>query len=247
MTEDTTTNGAGRSAGRRIERAGADLSGQGAAEAFWEPHYRRGRVGRGGPNVRLAETVADRAPARALDLGCGDGGDAIWLAGRGWDVTTVDVSVTALSRVADRAADEGLGHRVHTEHHDLGTSFPAGRFDLVSAQYLLSPVEFARDRVFAAAAAALTPGGLLMVVDHGSVAPWSWGDPAAVFPTPQELLDSFGLDLTGLDVVRADATRREATGPGGHRATVTDTIVALQRRGRLSAAIRMMPTRGARR
>ena len=93
-------------------------------------------------------------PGQALDLGCGGGGDALWLAERGWTVLSVYVSTTALSRIAVRATDAGLGERVRTERHDLTATFPLGGFDLVSAQYLLSPVEFHRPPVLARAAAA---------------------------------------------------------------------------------------------
>jgi len=116
----------------------------GAAEAFWEPHYAASDPGTGGPNPVLVDLVGELAPGRALDLGCGGGGDALWLAQRGWAVLTVDVSATALARAADRTAGAGLTDRVRTERHDLTATFPHGAFDLVSAQYLLSPVEFDR-------------------------------------------------------------------------------------------------------
>ena len=169
-------------------------SSSSAAVEFWEPHYARSEPGTGGPNPVLVDTVRDLTPGQALDLGCGGGGDAWWLAQQGWAVLSVDVSGTALSRVADRAAGAGLAHRVRTERHDLTATFPAGGFDLISAQFLLSPVEFDRPAVFARAAAALQPGGLLLIVDHASVAPWSWADPDTEFPTPGQLLAGFGLD-----------------------------------------------------
>ena len=107
----------------------------------------------------------------------------MWLAQRGWAVLTVDVSATALVRVADRAAGAGLTDRVRTERHDLTATFPEGEFDLVSAQYLLSPVEFDRPPMFARAAATVRAGGMLLIVDHASVPPWSWADKDTVFPT----------------------------------------------------------------
>lgn len=179
----------------------------------------------------LADLVAASEPGQALDLGCGGGGDALWLAERGWAVLTVDVSATALARVADRAARAGLNDRVRTERHDLTHTFPEGAFDLVSAQYLLSPVAFERPPVFARAAAAVRPGGMLLIVDHASVPPWSWADPDTVFPTPEQTLDSIGLDPQQWQTVRLDNADRETDGPGGQRAIVTDTIIALVRRG----------------
>lgn len=205
------------------------------AEAFWEPHYSSMAPDTDGllpgPNPVLADVTAGAAPGKALDLGCGQGGDTFWLARRGWAVTSVDVSFTALERVADRAHRAGLRERVRTEKHDLSATFPEGGFDLVNAQYLHSPVAMDRAAALRRAAAAVLPGGMLLVVDHASVPPWSWADPDSVFPTPRQTLDGVGLDLRGWQVVAAEDRDREADGPGGQRATVTDTVIALVRRG----------------
>jgi len=107
---------------------------QSTAEGFWESHHRGRSPGRGGPNPVLVDVVSALHPASVLDLGCGDGGDAIWLAERGWQVTAVDVSTTAVDRLAERAQKAGLSGRVRAERHDLAASFPEGTFDLVSAQ-----------------------------------------------------------------------------------------------------------------
>lgn len=165
-----------------------------------------------------------------LDLGCGGGGDALRLAEKGWAVLTVDVSATALARVTDRASDTGVTDRVRTERHDLTATFPPGEFDLASAQYLLSPVEFDRPPVFARAAAAVRPGGMLLIVDHASVPPWSWADPDTVFRTPRQIPDRIRRDLQQWDTARLENHDRVADGPNGQRATVTDTIIALVRR-----------------
>ena len=118
------------------------------AERFWEGHYRRQeRVWSGRPNPILVEVVGGLRPGTALDLGCGEGGDAIWLAQRGWRVIAVDVSFTALDRAATDAATAGVADRIEFRRHDLALSFPPGTFDLVSSQYLHSPVEFSRVRV----------------------------------------------------------------------------------------------------
>ena len=130
------------------------------AEDFWEDHYRRReRVWSGEANAVLVDVAASLSAATALDLGCGEGGDAIWLAKRDWQVTAVDVSVTALERASIEAAAAGVEARIDFQQHDLALSFPAGAFHLVSAQYLQSPLDFPRDHVLQAAARAVTPVG----------------------------------------------------------------------------------------
>ncbi|WP_431874757.1 class I SAM-dependent methyltransferase [Amycolatopsis sacchari] len=173
------------------------------------------------PNVRLTEVVADLPPGDALDLGCGGGGDALWLADRGWKVTAVDISAVAVSKV--RALDA----RITAFQHDLGDGFPPGEFDLISAHYLHTPFELDRTTVFRAAAHALRPGGHLLVVDHGSVAPWSW-DQNARFLSPQEIAANLNLSPEWT-VERADAPRRIATGPDGTTAEVTDHVLLIRR------------------
>lgn len=200
------------------------------AEEFWEPHHAASQPGTGGPGPVLVEAVGALTPGDALDLGCGGGGDALWLAEKGWTVLTVDVSATALARVADRAASAGVTDRVRTQRHDLDATFPQGRFDLISAQFLLSPVPFDRAAMFGRAAAALRPGGVLLIVDHASVAPWSWADPDTVFPSPDELLADLSLDSELWEDMRAENRDRVSDGPGGQRATVSDTVLTLTRR-----------------
>ncbi len=197
------------------------------SEEFWDAHYRaRASVWAGRPNAVLVDVVESLPPGSALDLGCSEGADAVWLAARGWRVTAADVSPTALARASAHAADAGV--EVDFQHHDLARTFPEGTFDLVSAQYLQSPVEFPRADVLRKAAAAVAPGGLLLVVEHGSAAPWSW-DQDAVFPTPEEALAEIGLDPTSWRTERLGAPTREATGPDGRTATVADIVIAIRR------------------
>ncbi len=211
----------------RDEESGQRVADE--AARFWEDRYRQGRRWKGTPNVLLAETVAEMAPGRALDLGCGEGGDATWLAARGWRVTAVDIASTALELTAEHAAREGVADRVTTELHDLATGFPEGVFELVSAQYLQTPFDLPRARVLRRAAHALVPGGLLLVVEHGSRHPWSTVDPDTRFPTPEEIYAELELDPAGWTPERLATPQREATGPGGQTGTVTDTVIAVRR------------------
>ncbi|GAA3090665.1 SAM-dependent methyltransferase [Streptomyces rectiviolaceus] len=199
------------------------------AEQFWERHYRTRPTGGARVNPLLAETAAPLRPGTALDLGCGAGGDTIWLAGQGWHITAVDISTTAVERVRARARELGVADRVATEQHDLAGSFPAGRFDLVSTQYFQTPLPLPRGRVLRTAARALRPGGLLLIVDHGSTAPWSWDqDPDIHYPTPTEIAAELDLDPAYWSVLRADMPRRSATGPSGETATVIDNVLLFQ-------------------
>jgi len=204
----------------------------GDAEQFWENAYRSRRAGGGGgrPNPVLVEIAQPLEPGSAVDLGCGPGGDTIWLAQRGWQVTAADISRTALAHVSAQAGDLGLGHRVNPEQHDLARTFPAGTFDLISAQYVHTPLPLDRNRALRTAAQALRPGGLLLIVDHGSTAPWSWNqDPGLRYPTPVEVAADLDLDPRQWPVLRADRPRRRATGPDGRTATVTDNVLLIQR------------------
>ncbi|MEU6717052.1 class I SAM-dependent methyltransferase [Nonomuraea sp. NPDC046802] len=200
------------------------------AERFWERHYRTRRTWGTRVNPLLAEIAAPLRSGTALDLGCGAGGDAIWLARQGWHVTAVDISTTAVERVRERARDLGVADQVATEQHDLARSFPSGEFDLVCALYFHTPFPLLRSRVLRTAARALRPDGLLLIVDHGSTAPWSWNqDPDLHYPTPHEVAAELDLDPAHWSVARADMPRRLATGPAGETAAVIDNILLVRR------------------
>ena len=208
---------------------GPDPSGD--AQEFWEQHYgSRVRVWSGRPNARLVEVASELTPGRALDLGCGEGADALWLAVRGWQVVAVDVSATALQRAAADARERDLSACIDFQRHDLSDSFPSGTFDLVSVQFLHSPVRLERDRVLRSAANAVALGGRLLIVDHGSMPPRSWRRDHA-FPSVEEILDSLHLDESRWRRVRIASVEREAVGPDNAVATVTDNVIVLRREG----------------
>jgi SAM-dependent methyltransferase len=206
------------------------MTASGNAEQFWDEHYRSRRGWGGRANPLLVEIAEPLAPGAALDLGCGPGGDTVWLARRGWRVTAVDIAGTAVDQVRAHTAALGLGDRVVAERHDLSRSFPAGTFDLISAQYLHTPLPLDRRTALRTAAHLLRPGGLLLIVDHGSTAPWSWNrDPDTHYPTPTEIAAGLDLDPGRWRILRADMPRRTATGPGGRTATVIDNVLLVQR------------------
>src|SRR5919201_1134052 len=119
---------------------------------------------RGRPNGRLVADVAELAPGRALDVGCGEGADAIWLAQRGWTVTAIDISEVAICRA--REASHPAGASVKWICGDaLQTPFPARSFDLVSMQYPALP-KAAGEAAVRRLLDTVRPGGLLLAVYH---------------------------------------------------------------------------------
>ncbi|MGY1638819.1 class I SAM-dependent methyltransferase [Geodermatophilus sp. SYSU D00742] len=120
----------------------------------------------GRPNRQLVVEGSVLPPGTALDAGCGEGADALWLAERGWRVTAVDFSAVALERAAAHARARGLDDRITWLHADLDAWTPAaGGADLVTAHYLHSRGAD-RPALFARLAGAVAPGGTLLVVGH---------------------------------------------------------------------------------
>ena len=199
------------------------------AQQFWEQRYRSSeQAWSGRVNAGLAEVAAELPVGRALDLGCGEGADPLWLAERGWQVVAVDVSATALQRATQAAARRNLLERIDFQHHDLNESFPEGMFDLVSAQYLHSPARLEREMVLRRAADHVTPGGVLLIVDHESAPPYAKHD-LHCFPSIDDVLASLRLDTTQWTCVRAESVQRETVGPEGEVATVLDNVMVLRR------------------
>ncbi|MFG2650634.1 class I SAM-dependent methyltransferase [Streptomyces sp. NPDC048436] len=203
-----------------------------SAEAFWDERYNQsGRLWSGEPNAALVRETEHLTPGTALDLGCGEGGDAIWLARQGWRVTATDISRVALDRAAEHAAQAQVADRVDWQHHDLGTSFPAGTYDLVSAQFLHSLHEMPRERILRDAAAAVTPGGILLIVGHmGFPAEETEPHPDVDFPSPQKVLASLDLPAGEWDVLVCDTHEHQWTSPDGRPSTRTNYTVELRRR-----------------
>ncbi|MEU5840036.1 class I SAM-dependent methyltransferase [Streptomyces diacarni] len=198
-----------------------------APAQFWEERYRSSeRLWSGDPNPLLVREVDALEPGTALDLGCGEGSDVLWLASRGWRATGVDISSTALERAAAHAAEAGLAERTAFEQHELGLSFPEGGFDLVSAQFLQSPVALDQDGVLARAAEAVAPGGTLLIVMHAGWPSWMEEDEYpfdAVFPTLQGVLDGLALPPTWRVETR-ETVERSLTSPDGRTGTRGDHV-----------------------
>jgi SAM-dependent methyltransferase len=204
------------------------------AVEFWESRYgERDQIWSGRPNQVLVDVVSGWSPGRALDLGAGEGGDTIWLAQNGWRVDAVDISETALTRARSAAASRGLGEdQITWQAVDLTTWKASGPYDLVSAFFLHSPVEFPRADVLRRAAAAVSRNGHLLVVGHAESPPWaSAHDHEEVhFPGPDEELADLGLDPSQWETVIAEVRDRDAIGPDGERAMLRDSVVLARRR-----------------
>ena len=197
----------------------------------WDARYAESeRIWSGNPNPRLVEHVADLAPGDALDVGCGEGADAVWLASQGWQVTALDVSEVALGKTVAHAREAGVADRVTPLHHDLMAGAPLpGDYDLVSAQFMHPPPDLFDD-VHRRIGAAVRPGGALLVVAHhphdvetGVREPHG---PDLLF-TPERVVEALGAD--DWDIRVADTPTRTQV-IDERPVTVTDTVVLAVRR-----------------
>jgi 2-polyprenyl-3-methyl-5-hydroxy-6-metoxy-1,4-benzoquinol methylase len=200
--------------------------------AWWEERYRNAQhLWSGRANDVLVAEAADLPPGRALDAGAGEGGDAVWLAERGWRVTALDLSEVALERGARAAEERGLADRVEWRQADLSAELPEpGAYDLVTSAFLHPPADV-REKVVAALAAAVAPGGTLLVVNH---------DPSELadglprharpeyFASAQELAEL--LDPAEWEVLVAERRPRAARGHEGELHEVADAVLLARRR-----------------
>lgn len=143
-------------------RADARRSGN---EADWDHRYAGDQMWSGNPNGTLVNEVGGLSPGRALDVGAGEGGDALWLAEQGWKVTASDISQRALDRVNAEAEHRALHVVCHRADANAVDAFEAAAFDLVSAHYASIP-RTPDGRGVRNLLNAVAPGGTLLVVSH---------------------------------------------------------------------------------
>ncbi len=196
---------------------------------YWESHWQQARRAAhdGAPHPYLAAETVGLVPGSALDAGCGEGAEAVWLAERGWHVTAVDLSSEALARAREHATDSAGFERVEWVEADLRVWEPDLRFDLVTTHYAhpaMPQLDF-----YERLADWVAPGGTLLVVGH--------------LPTPDGATHGHGhppeeasvtvasitarLDTAEWDVVTADEHVRPV---GNH--TLHDVVVRATRRVR---------------
>jgi SAM-dependent methyltransferase len=194
----------------------------------WNRRYAgRELVWSGEPNRFLVAEAQDLAPGRALDLACGEGRNAIWLAARGWRVTGVDFSAVALAKAGELARERAV--EVDWRVADLVGYRPQRRaFDLVILFYLQVPAP-QRGTIVRVAAEAVAPGGMFVLVGHDRSNPAEGyggpGDPAVLY-TAQDIAGD--LAGTGLHVERAERVERPVSTPDGQRRAL-DALVRARR------------------
>lgn len=200
--------------------------------AFWDDRYGASeQLWSGHVNAAVAEIAATLTPGTALDVGCGEGGDAIWLAENGWQTTGTDVSRVALARAQARAEAVEVADRTRWEQHDLLQWTPPARgYDLVLAAFMHLPSQ-QREVVYARLAAAVAPGGSFLVAAHHpsdqGVVPRP--DQPDLFFTEQQLADA--LDPQEWEILVAQARPRSTSHPEtGEPVVVHDTVMHARRR-----------------
>jgi SAM-dependent methyltransferase len=177
----------------------------------------------GRPSRYLVSAVEGATPGRALDLACGAGRHAVWLAERGWQVTAVDFSEVALAEARRLAADRGVD--VEWIQADVLEWEPPERaFDLVLLLYLQLPGHELRT-VLGHAARALAPGARLLVVGHHSDnLEHGYGGPTSAAVLYSEADVEARLD--GLEIERAERVRRDVESADGERQAIDAVVVA---------------------
>ena len=178
------------------------------------------------PNRFLVAETDALAPGRALDLACGEGRNAVWLAERGWHVTGVDFSEVALEKARRLAAARGV--EVEWTADDLlRYSYPEGAFDLVLVLYLQVPGA-ERAQIVRNACRAIAPGGTFLLFGHDSRnLEHGYGGPRD--PSVLYTADDVVADLDRLTIESAAVVERPVEIPGGGNAVALDVLVRARR------------------
>jgi SAM-dependent methyltransferase len=188
--------------------------------AYWESRYHSHAAhGSRPPNLLLVAEAGKLAPGTALDAGCGEGGNALWLAERSWRVTAVDISPTALRRAREHAESHGadVADRIDWVEADL-TAWepPREHFDLVTAHYV-HPAG-SRQELLRRLAAAVALSGTLFVVEHDHS-----DEHAHTHSSADQLAASLDPQVWEIEV--ADTRVRRDTDPHGNEIIFHDAVL----------------------
>jgi 2-polyprenyl-3-methyl-5-hydroxy-6-metoxy-1,4-benzoquinol methylase len=190
--------------------------------SYWEGRWSQvlrehaDRIAHRPPNAHLSAEVGKLRPGLALDAGCGHGSDALWLAARGWQVTAVDFSATALAHARSTAEAVGaeVAERIACVEGDLATWTPQpSRYDLVTCLYV--HVAGSVEEMVRRMAAAVTPGGTLFLVGHRPIDP-ATGAATAAADQVQVSVDTAAaaLDPSRWEFIVAEDRPRAMAGTG---------------------------------
>ena len=210
---------------------------------YWESHWQQTDEHGTGPEVvpnpYLAREVSGLAPGTALDAGCGEGGEAIWLATEGWQVTAADISPEALSRASVRATKScAAPERVQWVEADLRVWEPGRQFDLVTTHYAHAAMP--QLALYERLSGWVAPGGTLLIVGHRNTSetpePGDIHEPQGHGHHPLEAASvtaasiTVGLETTRWAIVTADEPIRIRTDCAGRTVRLADVVVRARRR-----------------
>jgi trans-aconitate methyltransferase len=184
---------------------------------WWERHHQENASEPGQPNSQLVAELTGLPPGTALDAGCGNGADAVWLARQGWDVTAVDISPTAVARA------ESIQERISWVVADMTTWEPPTQYDLVISQYVHPDMPFGE--FVARLAQAVAPNGTLFVVGHDHADSHSAAHaPEKASIAIETVTGSLSTDQWDVDVAEV------RTRHGSSRLTFEDVVVKAHRK-----------------
>ncbi len=205
---------------------------------YWDEHWRQAAARSSGsalpPNPYLVRQVGEVPPGSALDAGCGEGAEAIWLAGLGWRVSAVDISREALARAGERAARSGVAaDGIGWVEADLGVWEPGRQYDLVTTHYAhpaMPQLDF-----YERLAGWVAHGGTLLIVGHRHDDGAHGHRHGAPHQHPEEVSVTAvavteRLDPSMWEVVTVDEPTRTVTNNVGHAVTLADVVVCARRR-----------------
>lgn len=202
------------------------------SRGFWDERYGGEPVWSGEPNPHLVTYASGLRPGTAIDIGSGEGADAIWLGVQGWQVTGIDISPVALEGAAGRAVEAGVHGRISWQQADVFSWTAEATYDLVSAQFMHLPRP-ALVRLQGELAKSVAPGGTLLIVGH---------HPDDVGHSPEGLEHDFGdIRFTAEDVasrldpaewvsIDALSPEREWVDRDGNEAIAVDAVLHAVRR-----------------